>query len=101
MYVTFKFFMEHIEKKKYNSHMITENLKLLAKVYALTELTQDSVALYETGYFPLGTARLLLEAQKKLMVELRPQMIALVEAFGVPDSVLVSAIGNSYGDIYE
>lgn len=28
-------------------------------------------------------------------------MIPLVEAFGYPDSVLVSAIGNSYGDIYE
>lgn len=28
-------------------------------------------------------------------------MIPLVEAFAYPDSALVSAIGNSYGDIYE
>lgn len=101
MYVTFKNFIDHIETTNYNSHKIKDNLYLLAKIYALHELTQDSVALYETRFFPLGTARLILDAQKQLMVQLRPQMISLVEAFGYPDSILVSAIGNSYGDIYE
>lgn len=33
--------------------------------------------------------------------ELRPQMIPLIEATGFPDELLCSAIGNSYGDIYE
>jgi hypothetical protein len=28
-------------------------------------------------------------------------MIPLVEAYGYPDEVVPSAIGNSYGDIYE
>jgi hypothetical protein len=36
-----------------------------------------------------------------MMVKLRPQMIPLVEAIGIPDGQLTSAIGNSYGDIYE
>jgi hypothetical protein len=36
-----------------------------------------------------------------LAQELRPQMIPLVEVCGFPDEVLCSAIGNSYGDIYE
>ena len=35
------------------------------------------------------------------MIKLRPQMIPLIESWEFPDSVLVSAIGNSYGDIYE
>ena len=32
---------------------------------------------------------------------LRPQIVSLAESFAVPDHVLCSAIGNSYGDIYE
>ena len=35
------------------------------------------------------------------MPKLRPQMIPLVESWALPDSLLVSCIGNSYGDIYE
>jgi hypothetical protein len=75
---------------------------LLLKVYALTELqNNDSSALYEAGYFQTGTAPVLLEATKKLLIELRPQMIPLIESWEFPDEVLISAIGNSYGDIYE
>ena len=42
-----------------------------------------------------------MEAIKYLLTVLRPQMIPLVEAYDHPDSILVSAIGNKYGDIYE
>jgi len=101
MYVTFKNFLDHINKNTYKCPKVKENLSLLAKIYALHELSLDSVPLYETGFFSLGTAQHILEAQKQLMIQLRPQMIPLVEAFGYPDGVLVSAIGNSYGDIYE
>lgn len=73
----------------------------LARVFALNELSNDSVANYETGHFQMGTHSILLDAQKKIMNKVRPQMIPLVEAWGFPDSYLVSAIGNSYGDIYE
>jgi len=38
---------------------------------------------------------------KILLVRIRPQVIPLVELWGAHDSELVSAIGNSYGDIYE
>lgn len=101
MYVTFKFFMEHIETHPYKCPKVKENLRILARIFALTELIQDSVPLYETGFFSLGTAQHLLDAQKENMSLIRPQMIPLVEAFAFPDSFLVSAIGNSYGDIYE
>ena len=36
-----------------------------------------------------------------MMKELRPQMIPLIESWEFPDEILISAIGNSYGDIYE
>ena len=77
-------------------------MTLLLRLYALTEIkNNDSSTLYEAGYFGPGTASILMEATKKLLVELRPQMIPLIEAWEFPDEVLVSAIGNSYGDIYE
>ena len=41
------------------------------------------------------------EAIKILLIKIRPQLIPIVEGFGFTDSVIVSAIGNSYGDIYE
>ena len=41
------------------------------------------------------------EAIKILLNRIRPQVIPLVELWGYHDTELVSAIGNSYGDIYE
>lgn len=101
MYVTFKQFLHSIELSKFKCPKITENLLNLARVYGLYELQQDSQALYETGYFQVGTAPMLLQGMKHLMQLIRPQLIPLVEAWAIPDSVLVSSIGNSYGDIYE
>lgn len=99
MFVTFKLMREKIETIKCSK--AREHINNLAKILAITELMQDSSPNYECGFFELGTFTYLLEAAKKLCVILRPQMIPLTEAWAMPDSVLVSAIGNSYGDIYE
>ena len=100
VYVTFKYCLEMIERS-FKCEANKENMKNLLRVFALTELQQDSAVLYESGFFQMGTGNLILEALKHLMIILRPQMIPLVEAWGFPDGILVSAIGNSYGDIYE
>ena len=42
-----------------------------------------------------------MEAIKKLLLRIRPQAIPLVESVELPDETVCSAIGNSYGDIYE
>lgn len=101
MYVTFKNFLSHIETHPYTCNNVKDILSKLARVYALTELLQDSVPLYETGFFSTGTYQILLDAQKENIKAVRPQMIPLVESFQFPDSFLNSAIGNSFGDIYE
>lgn len=44
---------------------------------------------------------MILEAIKTVNLRIRPQAIAIVEALPVPDAAGVSAVGNSYGDIYE
>ena len=104
MYVVFQIFRSTVEKPDtFKCPKIRENMQDLARLFALTELLNgaDSSAVYEAGHFAMGTASILLDASKKLMVKIRPQMISLVESWDFSDSVLVSAIGNSYGDIYE
>ena len=56
---------------------------------------------YESRYLNIGSTHHMNEATKILLINLRPQLIPIVEGFGFNDSVLNSAIGNSYGDIYE
>ena len=36
-----------------------------------------------------------------MLGKIRPQAIPLIELMGVSDGQIMSAIGNSYGDIYE
>ena len=62
MYLTFKYFMQSIEETGFKCPNVKENLYNLARVFALTELQKDSSALYEAGYFQMGTAPLLLDA---------------------------------------
>ncbi len=85
-YVTFKFFLQSIENSNFKCQNLKNNLANLAKVYALTELQQDSVALYEAGYFSVGTAPIILDAQKHMMNLIRPQLLSLVEAWEYSDS---------------
>jgi hypothetical protein len=67
-------------------------------------LQQDNAAsCYECGYFAggLSFSTFIGNAIKHILKEVRPYAISLVESYGVSDTVLNSAIGNSYGDIYE
>ena len=56
---------------------------------------------YESGFFQKGTVTLINEAVKVMLTKLRPQLIPLIEMEHMTDNHLMSAIGNSYGDIYE
>ena len=101
MYVTFLTFRDSIEKSNLKCPKVKENLNNLCKLFALNELMTDSSSCYEAGYFKVRSGQHIMDAIKSLMVAIRPQIIPLVEAFDVPESMIVSAIGNYYGDIYE
>ena len=73
----------------------------MIKLFAVNYLRIDSSDLYETGFFGAGSGKLLDAAFKKLLVDLRPQMIPLVEISSDYEKGLLSAIGNKEGDIYE
>jgi len=55
---------------------------------------------FECGFFKQGEMALINQAFKHLLKSLRPHLVNLVESYKFGDSVLMSAIGNSYGDIY-
>jgi Acyl-CoA oxidase len=99
--IIFITFRKSIDRLKTKCPKIKENIYNLCRLFALNELMIDSTACYDSGYFTSKSGSYVMEAIKHLLVLLRPQMIPLVEAFDHSDSVLVSAIGNSYGDIYE
>ena len=60
----------------------------------------NHTGLYECGFFARGSIELLERSFKKLLVDLRPHMLGLVEWFSVGDTYH-SVIGNRFGDIYE
>ena len=75
-------------------------LTLVTQLFAVYHLRKNHNALYETGFFQKGSAALLESSFKKLLVDLRPHMLGLVEWMSVGDTQ-PSVIGNKYGDIYE
>ena len=78
------------------------HLTKLCLLYGLTALMKDCSSCYESGYFAGKPFSAFIDkAIKHLLKEIRPYAISLIEGYAIPDEVLVSAIGNSYGDIYE
>ena len=75
----------------------------LCRLYGVNLLYEDSKSCYECGYFNESRPfnKLIRDAFKVLLKEIRPQSLNIMESFEIPDNLLQSAIGNSYGDIYE
>jgi len=102
-YMSFIIFRQAIEEKQFKCPNIKPMFILLAKIFALHILVNDSALLYESGFFGKGSNNLLQECFKKACKELRPQIIPLIELNSdeIIDNSYMSAIGNKYGDIYE
>jgi len=91
---------EYVSKWIFTDKKIAPILLLLVKVFALKQLTTETEGLYECGYFTEESPQLIDDSMQKLLKELRPHMIPLVESFAI-DSADYNVIGNPYGDIYE
>lgn len=102
-YLSFVIYKDVIASTSFKDQRSKDILTLLAKIYALKQLSVDCQACYETKYFGPGSKELLLEATKQALIQLRPHMIPLVElnTDEILDMSHLSAIGNKWGDIYE
>lgn len=104
VHITYQMFLmakDRFENGEFKDANIRPVLELVLKVYAVNQLMSENRGLYECGFFSTGSGRLLDDAFKSLLVELRPHMIPLVETMQMIDRVNDSAIGNKFGDIYE
>lgn len=99
IYVVFQIFMQKIATIQ--CPKVKAHLEDMARIFALHQLVLDSSPCYESQFFSLGCSQLIQDALKKMFVKVRPQLIPLIESFGIDDTQIVSSIGNSYGDIYE
>uniref|UniRef100_A0A7S3CNB4 Acyl-CoA oxidase n=1 Tax=Strombidium rassoulzadegani TaxID=1082188 RepID=A0A7S3CNB4_9SPIT len=100
-----KYLVFVIMRQKVEGSAIDPNLKThlmnLCSLMGLVYLKENLISGYNCGYFRDGASALIDSALELLLKRIRPQAINLAELFGLKDEVLVSAIGNSYGDIYE
>jgi len=101
-YISYWLFRERVTGGSIKCQKLNGHLTNLCVLYGLVNLKKDSAACYESGYFtgqPFST--FIDEAIKHCLKAIRPYAISLVEGYGVPDEMLTTAVGNSYGDIYE
>ena len=97
--VTLKIYRDHSKAPKCKS--LKGHMDNLCALYGLCNLKSDLSGLYECGYFQPGATDLIDKGIKHMLSKLRPQILNLIEVFPFTDNVLMSAVGNSYGDIYE
>ena len=98
-YLVFSKFKRNItimKEKTLQVHLVN-----LCTLTGLIFLQECMTAGYDSGYFKRGDQQLIQKAVTILLKKIRPQAISLIELSNISDRTLTSAIGNSYGDIYE
>ena len=87
---------------------LRNHLKNICLLHGLNLLHNECLPCYESGYFrstgkrEISYSEHILETIKVLNARIRPYIIPLMEeCFRIRDNHIVSAVGNSYGDIYE
>ncbi|KXZ49049.1 hypothetical protein GPECTOR_23g135 [Gonium pectorale] len=77
-------------------------LDSLAALFALDTLERGGglAALLEDGFVGASQAAALRRCHRQLLAALRPNAVGLVDAFGLPDYLLNSALGREDGDVY-
>lgn len=100
-YLQIHIFRSQVQQANFTDARNTALMELIGKIYCLEELLNDGAAVYDTGFLAPGCFRVMQQAMERCVAELRPQFLSLAEVPYIPDHVVPSVIGNSYGDIYE
>lgn len=101
--ITFRIFRMALNQKSVTCPNLMKSMEQLCLIYGLNQLYEDCNAQFESGYFQpkINYSRMILESIKRTNEAIRPQILSIIESIGISDNVLCSAVGNSYGDIYE
>ncbi|RCI06450.1 hypothetical protein CU098_005985 [Rhizopus stolonifer] len=76
-------------------------LKDVAVLYCLSTLEQEAADFLMCGYLSPEQALMIKQYMVVMLKKIRPNAVALVDAFGFPDYLLNSALGESEGHVYE
>lgn len=87
---TLKTFYQKIETQE--DPKIKAMLSKLCQLYALTTITENRGWYLENDYIEGGKTKAIRRVITKLCQELRPDAVALVDAFGIPDALLKAPI---------
>ena len=93
-------FYEKIYLKTKNERARAVLIKLLL-LYGLEKVVERSSSFYEMGVISSSTLKNIQNLREKLLAELRPDALTIVESFEYDDNTLHSAIGAADGNVYE
>eukprot|EP00050_Salpingoeca_kvevrii_P018356 m.73344 g.73344 ORF g.73344 m.73344 type:complete len:177 (+) comp8027_c0_seq4:1686-2216(+) len=99
IHVVAKLFNDELERIK--DPELSKQLNLLRDLYLMHNLEQNVGDLLIAGYFTPQQATTLRAGVLALLPLIRPDAVALVDAFDIDDYVLCSALGRSDGDVYQ
>lgn len=104
-YLVVKNFYEAVTSPQLSSALDTETKTLmhsLFRLYALHTLEREAAEFFSSGAVTVRQITLTrTTAVMKLLDEIRPHAVRLVDAWGIPDWQLDSSLGRSDGQVYE
>ncbi|CBQ72769.1 probable acyl-CoA oxidase [Sporisorium reilianum SRZ2] len=96
------FGMAILKDEKLNSQpALRQIVQKIFLLWACHTMESESADFLASGYINGQQFHLLGSKVQELMAELRPNAVALVDSFAVPDYLLNSALGRSDGNVYE
>lgn len=79
----------------------TAVLQRVAILFCVSTMEQELADFLTSGYLSAEQALLVKEANIAALKDIRPEAVALVDAFGLPDYLMQSALGDQDGRAYE
>lgn len=76
-------------------------MEQLFRLFALHTISQEGAEFFASGYLSTRQFELVKQEVMTLLAEIRPNAVALVDAFKFPDYLLNSSLGRYDGKVYE
>jgi hypothetical protein len=92
--------IQQLEKDSSCKNMV-KHMKCLFRIFCLHSLTTQGAALAQSQYLTPEHFRMISELLQEEYRTIRPQMLNLIEASELDDNIMMSAIGNYDGNVYE
>jgi acyl-CoA oxidase len=81
--------------KRVEAGPLREVLDRLEQLYALERIEADRAWFLEAGFLETAKSRAIRELVLQICAEVRPDAVAIVDGFGIPDSLLGAPIATT------